>query len=203
LWGYLIEGGAENARGFVEFAEALITGEERPAPAAPLLKAGLWHPTASNPALADLRKSWRAGAPVAAICFYRALVQSGQTAPVKAICDALREEGVNALPVFVSSLKDPVSVGTVEAIFAGAAPDVVINATGFAVSAPGGETKGTVLESTGAPVLQVVFAGGGPGGLGGLSAGADLARSGHACGPAGGGWTGLDARGVVQGGRAV
>jgi cobaltochelatase CobN len=41
-----------------------------------------------------------------------------------------------------------------------AAPDVVINATGFAVSSPGGETKGTVLESTGAPVLQVVFAGG-------------------------------------------
>jgi cobaltochelatase CobN len=42
-----------------------------------------------------------------------------------------------------------------------AAPDVVINATGFAVSSPGGETKGTVLESTGAPVLQAVFAGGG------------------------------------------
>jgi cobaltochelatase CobN len=160
LWGYLIEGGAENARGLVEFAEALITGEERPAPAAPLLKAGLWHPTASNPALADLRKSWRAGAPVATICFYRALVQSGQTAPVAALCEALADAGVNALPVFVSSLKDPVSVGTVEAIFAEAAPDVVINATGFAVSSPGGETKGTVLESTGAPVLQVVFAGG-------------------------------------------
>jgi cobaltochelatase CobN len=97
---------------------------------------------------------------VAAICFYRALVQSGQTAPVAALCEALADAGVNALPVFVSSLKDPVSVGTVEAIFAEAAPDVVINATGFAVSSPGGETKGTVLESTGAPVLQVVFAGG-------------------------------------------
>jgi cobaltochelatase CobN len=160
LWGYLIEGGAENARGLIDYAEALITGAERPAPAAPLLKAGLWHPTASNPALADLRKSWRVGAPVAAICFYRALVQSGQTAPVAALCEALADEGINALPVFVSSLKDPVSVGTVEAIFAEAAPDVVINATGFAVSSPGGETKGTVLESTGAPVLQAVFAGG-------------------------------------------
>jgi cobaltochelatase CobN len=161
LWAYLNEGGAENARGFIDLSEALLTGGERPGPAAPLLKAGLWHPAKGNPSLDDLKRDWTADAPVAAICFYRALVQSGQTAPVAALCDALREEGVNALPVFVSSLKDPVSVGTVEAIFAGAAPDVVINATGFAVSSPGGETKGTVLESTGAPVLQAVFAGGG------------------------------------------
>ncbi|MDP3527300.1 MAG: cobaltochelatase subunit CobN, partial [Hoeflea sp.] len=161
LWAYLIEGGAENARGLIELAEALVTGEERPGPAAPLLKAGLWHPAISNPSLNDLHRGWTAGAPVAAICFYRALVQSGQTAPVAALCDALTEQGVNPLPVFVSSLKDPVSVGTLEAIFADAPPDVVINATGFAVSAPGGRTKGTVLESTGAPVLQAVFAGGG------------------------------------------
>lgn len=161
LWAYLIEGGAENARGLIEFAEALLEGGEQPAPAAPLLKAGLWHPSVSNPALADLSNDWIPGAPVAAICFYRALVQSGQTAPVSALCDGLKDQGVNALPVFVSSLKDPVSVGTVEAIFADAPPDVVINATGFAVSSPGGQTKGTVLESTGAPVLQAVFAGGG------------------------------------------
>ena len=161
LWAYLNEGGAENARGFIDLSEALLTGGERPGPAAPLLKAGLWHPAKGNPSLDDLKRDWKADAPVAAICFYRALVQSGQTAPVAALCDALREQGVNALPVFVSSLKDPVSVGTVEAIFAGAAPDAVINATGFAVSSPGGATRGTVLESTGAPVLQAVFAGGG------------------------------------------
>jgi cobaltochelatase CobN len=161
LWAYLIEGGAENARGLIDFAEALLEGGEQPAPAAPLLKAGLWHSTVGNPALADLSKDWIPGAPVAAICFYRALVQSGQTAPVAALCEALAKEGVNALPVFVSSLKDPVSVGTLEAIFADAPPDVVINATGFAVSSPGGETKGTVLESSGAPVLQAVFASGG------------------------------------------
>ncbi|WP_339761476.1 cobaltochelatase subunit CobN [uncultured Hoeflea sp.] len=161
LWAYLIEGGAENARGLVEFAEALLDGGDRPAPAAPLLKAGLWHPDSINPALVDLRRTWTDGAPVAAVCFYRALVQSGQTAPVAALCEALAEQGTNALPVFVSSLKDPVSVGTLEAIFADAPPDVVINSTGFAVSSPGGQTKGTVLESTGAPVLQAVFASGG------------------------------------------
>ncbi|PWV98986.1 cobaltochelatase CobN subunit [Hoeflea marina] len=159
LWAYLNEGGAENAAAFVAAAEALVTGVEAPAPASPLLKAGLWWPGVASPSLDRLRaEHWIPGAPVAAICFYRALVQSGQTAPVEALITALREQGANALPVFVSSLKDAVSCGTAEALFADCAPDVVINSTGFAVSAPGGVTKGTVLESTGAVVLQAVFA---------------------------------------------
>ncbi|WP_422370943.1 cobaltochelatase subunit CobN [Hoeflea sp.] len=161
LWSYLCEGGGANAGAFIDCCEALLAGAERPGPAVPLLKAGLWHAEKSNPSLHDLRQDWIADAPVAAICFYRALVQSGQTAPVKALCSALADQGLNAMPVFVSSLKDPVSVGTVEAVFAEVQPDVVINATGFAVSSPGGETRGTVLESTGAPVLQAVFASGG------------------------------------------
>lgn len=161
LWSYLIEGGAENARGLIGYCEHLLGIGDKPAPAAPLLKAGLWHPERANASLEDLRTDWCSDRPVVAVCFYRALVQSGQTAPVAALCDGLRAMAINPLPIFVSSLKDPVSVGTVEAIFAQAAPDVVINATGFAVSSPGGQTKGTVLESTGAPVLQAVFAGGG------------------------------------------
>ncbi|WP_420410219.1 cobaltochelatase subunit CobN [Hoeflea sp.] len=161
LWSYLCEGGGANAKAFVECCEALLAGSERPGPAIPLLKAGVWDNETSNPSLDDLKRNWIADAPVAAICFYRALVQSGQTAPVKALCEALAEQGLNALPVFASSLKDPVSVGTVEAVFREVKPDVVINATGFAVSSPGGETRGTVLESTGAPVLQAVFASGG------------------------------------------
>ncbi|MEQ8480453.1 MAG: cobaltochelatase subunit CobN [Hoeflea sp.] len=161
LWSYLCEGGGANAQAFIDCCEALVTGAERPGPAIPLLKAGLWHPERSNPSLGELRRDWIAEAPVAAICFYRALVQSGQTAPVKALCAALAGQGVNAMPIFVSSLKDPVSVGTVEAVFADVQPDIVINATGFAVSSPGGETRGTVLEATGAPVLQAVFASGG------------------------------------------
>ena len=198
LWTYLIEGGAENARGLIECAEALMTGEEQPGPAVPLLKAGLWHPGTANPALADLRKGWTANAPVAAICFYRALVQSGQTAPVAALCEALREQGVNPLPVFVSSLKDPVSVGTVEAIFTDAPPDVVINATGFC-----GLRARRPDPRHGARIHRRAGAAGGlrrwrSRGLGRVAPGADLARSCHACGAARGGWPGAFARGVVQ-----
>nr|WP_244658725.1 hypothetical protein [Ciceribacter thiooxidans] len=44
LWAYLIEGGDANAGGVVAYAEALVAGTERPEPARPLLKAGIWWP---------------------------------------------------------------------------------------------------------------------------------------------------------------
>ena len=161
LWAYLGEGGPRNMGLFVEAAEAIVTRAEPPAPAAPLIRAGLYWPREAAPSTDSLKAAhWRDGAPVAAIVFYRALVQSGQTAPVDAMIEAMRAAGLNPLPIFVSSLKDAVSVATVEAIFAGVAPDVVVNATGFAVSAPGAATAGTVLESTGAVVLQAVFSSG-------------------------------------------
>ncbi|OHV77897.1 cobaltochelatase subunit CobN [Ensifer sp. LCM 4579] len=234
LWAYFTEGGADNARLFLDYAEALIDGGERPEPARPLLKAGIWWPGAGVVGVGEWRRlagggsppsalpgisptrgeigmrppltplgPWTAGhisnpaisegktlaslisplvgempgraeggadpqspteektgpEPTVAICFYRALVQSGETKPVEALIEALAAEGMRPLPVFVSSLKDAVSIGTLQAIFAEAAPDVVMNATGFAVSAPGADRRPTVLESTGAPVLQVIFSG--------------------------------------------
>ena len=159
LWHYLLEGGEQNARRFLDYCISLVDGSEKPQDAAPLLKAGLWWPGDAAPSLDQLRGHWKAEAPVVAICFYRALVQSGQTQPVAALIDALRIRGVNPLPVFVSSLKDPVSVAILTSIFAEAIPTVVLNATGFAVSAPGAARKPTVLEHDGAVVLQVIFSG--------------------------------------------
>lgn len=95
--------------------------------------------------------------PTIAICFYRALVQSGETAPVEALIEALMAEGLNPLPVFVSSLKDAVSVETLRSIFQQTKPDIVLNATGFAVSTPGSENPSTVLDEGGAVVLQTLF----------------------------------------------
>ncbi|RKF05689.1 cobaltochelatase subunit CobN [Oceaniradius stylonematis] len=96
----------------------------------------------------------------AAIIFYRALVQSGQTAPVEAMAEALAARGMAVTPIFVSSLKDEVSAATVARLFETDPPDIVVNMTGFAVSTPGAQRVPTVLEATGAPVLQAVLAGG-------------------------------------------
>ncbi|WP_136656451.1 cobaltochelatase subunit CobN [Nitratireductor sp. XY-223] len=158
LWRYLVEGGAPNTVSFLNYCSALLDGSERPPAAVPLLKSGLWWPGADNPSIDDVvsRDDRR---PVVPICFYRALVQSGQTQPVEALIRALQAEGMQPVPIFISSLKDPVSVATVETLFAGCPPDVVVNATGFAVSSPGGSRKPTVLESTGAVVLQAIFSG--------------------------------------------
>ena len=158
LWHYLVEGGANNAAAFLSYCRALLDGSEKPLAAAPLLKAGLWWPGLSNPRIADIIDG-QSKRPVVPICFYRALVQSGQTEPVEALLSALENRGLQPLPIFVASLKDPVSMATVEALFAEAPPAVVINATGFAVSSPGGQRKPTVLEATGAPVLQAILCG--------------------------------------------
>ncbi|MDB5525413.1 MAG: cobN [Rhizobium sp.] len=91
------------------------------------------------------------------ITFYRALVQSGQTEAVEALIDALSGRGLRVLPVFVSSLKDPFSAKLIRTLFADLTPDVVLNATSFAVVSPGSAKTGTVLDETGAQVLQVIF----------------------------------------------
>ena len=98
-------------------------------------------------------------APLAVVTFYRALVQSGQTQPVEALVEALRARGLRVLPLFVSSLKEPFSAGTIRDLFARLSPDVVLNATSFAVVSPGAAQAGTVLDETGAQVLQVIFSG--------------------------------------------
>ena len=44
LWSYMVEGGPENAANFLIYAQSLLTGGERPEPARPLLRAGVYWP---------------------------------------------------------------------------------------------------------------------------------------------------------------
>jgi len=186
LWAYLIEGGDANARAFLDYAGAMLAGMEKPAPAVPLMKAGIWWPGRGLIGVEEWRRvvaeeSWRVAAslsgrteggtsnstekmgiepapsPVVAISFYRALVQSGETGPIEALVEALVALGLRPLPVFAYSLKDPVSTGILESVFSALKPDVVINTTGFAVSAPGADRQPTVLEANEAIVLQAIL----------------------------------------------
>ena len=67
--------------------------------------------------------------------------------------------GLRPLPLFVSSLKAKEDAAFVAAAFAEHDPALVLNATAFALSAPGTEFAGTVLDGRDRPVLQVTFAG--------------------------------------------
>src|SRR4051794_26603385 len=139
LWRYFTEGGIENAQQALLHAASLIGRDTEWLEPRPLLKAGLYWPGETVTNLSDLKRHWRTGRPVAAIVFYRALMQAGTLKPIEAMIVALRARGIDALPVFVNSLKDAVAADLIGALFQEARPDLVLNATGFAVSQPSGE----------------------------------------------------------------
>ena len=159
LWQYGVHGGLDNAAQLLAYAASLLGRDEPWQEPAPLLRAGLYWPGVTRPSLDDLRRRWQPGRPAAALVFYRALVQAGDLAAIDALIEALDGAGLNPLPVFTASLKDPVGAPLVRQLLAEAAPAVVLNATGFAVSSPG-ERRPTPLDEPGRPVLQLVLAGG-------------------------------------------
>ena len=115
---YLVQGGPQNSANFLRYCHWLMgAAADEPEAPSPLLKAGLWYPGKGICHPSDLPGAWVSDRPVVAICFYRALVQSGGLEPIAALVDALGNEGMNALPVFVSSFKDAVSVETVRGLF--------------------------------------------------------------------------------------
>jgi cobaltochelatase CobN len=159
LWRYLVEGGPANAEQFLRVASRLVGRDTETRPPAPLLRAGLYSPGLAAPSLDDIRAGWREGQAIAALVFYRALVQAANTAPVDALVGALAARGLNPLPLFAQSLKDPEAAAVLGEILAAAPPDIVLNATAFSVAAPGAERAATVFDAADCPVLQVVFSG--------------------------------------------
>ncbi len=164
LWAYLVEGGPENAANFLSYARAMLDNTEKPAAASPLLRAGVYWPGAGVADLSAAQSAWTDGQPVVPLIFYRALVQGAGLNPINRMVRALLRAGLNPLPAFVASLKDPVSVATLDHLFTTAAPSVILNCTSFAVgsSHTGDESPGnplTMASANAAPVFQVVLAG--------------------------------------------
>lgn len=107
LWAYLVEGGPENAANFLRHCRWMLRRGERapsgpdagegaddgpPAAPAPLLRAGIYWPGAGVADLDAVRAQWTEGAPVAALVFYRALVQGAGLHPVNRLVRALLAE---------------------------------------------------------------------------------------------------------------
>ncbi len=160
LWQYGVQGGIENAQNLLAYAATLIGRDADWREPVALMRAGLYWPGKDRPGLDDLRREWRADAPVAPLVFYRALAQSGDLAVVDALIDALRGEGLNPLPIYAASLKDSVAADLLAHLFAATAPSVILNATAFAVGQPGATREPTPFDAADCPVLQVVFASG-------------------------------------------
>ncbi|MBV1867989.1 MAG: cobaltochelatase subunit CobN [Marinosulfonomonas sp.] len=162
LWSYMVEGGPENSANFLVCARAILDGSDRPPMAKPLLRAGLYWPGAGLSDLASVRANWTDGAPIVPVIFYRALVQGAGLNPINRLTRALLRQGLNPLPIFVASLKDPVSVATLDNLFEQAPPAVILNATSFAVGSPHDDTQAAnplaAKSANNAPIFQVVLA---------------------------------------------
>jgi len=162
---YLSAGGIGNASAFLDALDDIINGTDHALQPQPFLPAGLYWPGQAACDAEQLQAHWQqaglSDAPVAALVFYRALMQAGDTAPVDAMITALIEQGLAPLPVFVASLKDQFSAEWLGHLLPEMDAAVILNMTSFAVSDP---HRGQQDASPGpfgavdAPVLQVMLA---------------------------------------------
>ncbi|MEA2780871.1 MAG: cobaltochelatase CobN, partial [Rhodospirillaceae bacterium] len=164
LWRYCVEGGVDNALNLLRFASTLIGRDAPWREPMPLLRAGFYWPGLDLPNFDDVAGKWRSNGSLAsstvALVFYRALLQAGNLAVIDALIAALAEVGLNALPIYVTSLKESVAADLVAAAIERAQPAVILNGTAFALSSPGAARTATPFDAADAPVLQLVFSGG-------------------------------------------
>ncbi|TGU93705.1 cobaltochelatase subunit CobN [Mesorhizobium sp. M00.F.Ca.ET.151.01.1.1] len=153
LLGYFREGGPANMSALVRRLAGLAGQDTSVASPVSVPKAGYYQSglgVAEEPDLSDV------GAPIVPILFYRSMLLAADVAPIDALAEALRSQGLAAVPIFVSSLKDPVSLAFVENAIASLKPAAIITATAFASGAePGVET---LFDRAGVPVFQVIVA---------------------------------------------
>lgn len=160
VWQYFTHGGSRNAENLLQFAGALLGHVSDWQEPAPLARAGLYWPGAERPDLDSMALHWNANGATIPIVFYKALVQADDLAPIDALCNALADQGLNPLPIYVSSLKDEFSATFVEQCLRDTNPGIIINCTGFAVSTPGKKMTDTPFAAANCPVLQTVLSGG-------------------------------------------
>jgi cobaltochelatase CobN len=152
-------GGSENMRALVRRMARLAGHEAQITTPVEVPKAGFYEPgvgVVDRSALIDRLERPRSFAPVIPILFYRSMLLAADAAPIDALTSTLREKGIAAVPIFVSSLKDKESLAFVEAALAELKPFAIVTATAFASGAePGAET---LFDRAGVPVFQVIVA---------------------------------------------
>nr|MBP8172202.1 cobaltochelatase subunit CobN [Pseudomonas sp.] len=157
LWQFLRQGGAGNAlQLFNCIASHWLQRDYSWIEPQPLPRVGLYHPQLANPSLADWQANWRAGAPVAALLFYRTQVQAANTGFIDVFCQRLQAQGLNPLPIAVASLKEAACLAQVEDWLDEADARLIINTTAFAISNP--EAPDLCPFRRSVPVLQAICA---------------------------------------------
>jgi cobaltochelatase CobN len=155
VWQYLIEGGVDNYRQLLNFIASRWLDFEcvyRSAAAVP--RVGIYDETRWLPEGLPLQGG-------AAIIFYRAHYLSGNLAAIEALCQALIDRNLTPVPIYVSSLKDPV-VQRVLTSYCQQGVDVLLNTTSFSLASLDTDTPQVGFWATlNLPVFQVILSGAG------------------------------------------
>ncbi|MEP0869768.1 cobaltochelatase subunit CobN [Trichocoleus desertorum AS-A10] len=177
FWRYFTEGGVTNLVNALKFAVKIgLNQDYAPAPPEAIPQIGFYpwqpysypfspplhpasHPTGTLAALTSHPSPAKVG-----LLFYRAHYLAGNTAPIDALCQALAERGLEPVPVFVPSLRDPDLQTELLKYFQtpDAAPiQVLLNATSFSLAKLETETPNLELwQQLDVPVIQVILSGG-------------------------------------------
>ncbi len=155
VWQYLIEGGVDNYRQLLNFIASrwldFECGYRSPqvVPRVGIYDEVRWLPE---------------GLPSeggAAIIFYRAHYLSGNLAAIEALCQALIDRKLTPVPIYVSSLKDPV-VQRILTSYCQQGVDVLLNTTSFSLASLDTDTPQVGFWATlNLPVFQVILSGAG------------------------------------------
>jgi len=156
LLGFFREGGSQNLRSLLRQLARRAGVPLEAAEPQPMARMTAYLPGDGAVDLDAVEASVMAGHPVVVIIFYRSALLVGDTAPIDALCQALRSHDLAPAPLVVNSLKDPEAVGFVRSAVKKLRPSIIITATAFAAGGDAGEP--TPLDQAGVPVLQVVIA---------------------------------------------
>ena len=159
FWMYFTHSGVENALNLLKYANSILGEGVLWKEPVLLLKAGFYWPLIDFPSLTDLQKYWQPKRSTIMVTFYRALMQAGNLEPINAIISQLNDLELNALPIYVSSLKDDFSSKLVQSTINDQEIKAILNSTSFASSKPGFGGKIFPFEEANCPVFQIILSG--------------------------------------------
>ncbi len=163
IWRYFNEGGVDNYLNCLKFvATSFLDGIYDFDVPQSVPRVGVYNLEKKTTEDAeDAEKEGREGVFRVGIVFYRAHYLAGNTRVIDEICQALIERNITAIPIFVSSLREP-DVQRELLKYCGDGVDLILNTTSFSLANLDAETPQVELwEKLDVPVFQVILSGSG------------------------------------------
>jgi cobaltochelatase CobN len=154
VWQYMIEGGVDNYCNLLKFVASQFLRQNYSVQSPQAVpRIGILCQTQSACAVCASTQTAKV-----AILFYRAHYLSGNTKVIHALCEALKQQNLTPVPIFVSSLKE---LDVQRELLNLADIELILNATSFSLASLETDAPQVELwEKLNVPVLQIIFSGG-------------------------------------------